>query len=81
MGEKKSGGSHRYHFSLGDSTKGPVGFCSVVEAESEAEAVKKLKDLLPEEFLIHEDGASYVDVYFNPDAITEKDIDEIEEPD
>jgi hypothetical protein len=74
----------RYHFSLGDSDDGPVGFCAEVEADSEDEALKTLQAALPE---IHEmepasDGTwrniVYVNVYFNPNRISRADIDEKE---
>jgi hypothetical protein len=73
-----------YHFSLGDSSVGPVGFCATVQAQSEAEAVKLLRKALePYESgigVIDREGAiDYVHVYINVGAITEKDIDEVED--
>lgn len=70
-----------YHFSLGNSTSGPIGFCARIVAKSEEEALQKLRDTLPTEFTVREDykdGIEYIAVYFNPDAITVKDIDESE---
>lgn len=75
-----------YHFSLGNSTKGPVGFCALIKATSKAAAVAILKKALPEEQDVHpvsEDGDGtpevvYIAAYFNEAAITEADIDEEE---
>ena len=36
-----------YHFSLGNSTFGAVGYCARVQANSRAEALKLLKEALP----------------------------------
>lgn len=77
----------QFHFSLGNSTKGPVGFCALIKATSKAEAVTLLKKALPQEQDVHavgEDGADtpevvYIAAYFNEEAITEADIDEEEE--
>lgn len=84
----------QYHFSLGNSTNGPIGFCALIKAESKAEAVALLKKSLPQEQDVHpysEDGNAapeivYIAAYFNEAAITEAaiteaDIDEEEEVD
>jgi len=76
-----------FHFSLGNSTIGPIGFCASVKANSEEEAVELLKRVLPMEARIDpvgdedEDNAriEYIEVYFNEESITEKDIDDIDE--
>ena len=70
-----------YHFDLGDSTKGPVGFCAGVRAKSKRQAVKILRDNLLSEIEVRAgDGrVTYIDVYLNPDAITTKDIDSVSE--
>lgn len=78
----------RYHFSLGDSNVGAVGYCAAVYAESEENALRMLKDLIPNlsgetrgwMFFSEPDaelkgGVDYVDVYFNADALTLRDID------
>ncbi len=71
---------NRYHFSLGDSSKGPVGFCAAVYAESKEKALAKLKEILPQDCVVpmdpEDDEIDYVQVYINPDAITIEDIDE-----
>lgn len=77
----------QYHFSLGDSTKGPIGFCALIKAGSKAEAVALLKKSVPEEQDVHpvtEDGDDnpaivYIAAYINEAAITEADIDEEED--
>jgi len=33
-----------YHFDIGNSTTGPIGFCADVEAESKEDAVLFLRD-------------------------------------
>jgi hypothetical protein len=74
-----------YHFSLGNSTKGPIGFCAQVKAYSKEEAVEILKEILPEEWDTHfqDDDRSieYCCVYFNPDAISVRSIDDWEDAD
>ena len=37
-----------YHFDLGNSTDGPIGFCARVTADSPEDALAALKDALPE---------------------------------
>jgi hypothetical protein len=69
-----------YHFSLGDSSDGPIGFCASVEATSKGQAVARLKATLPEDHGISPsgvEGVAYVRVYFNPKAISELDIDDV----
>lgn len=73
----------RFHFSLGDTTDGPVGFCAAVDANTEAEALEKLKASLPESYPLEpvadqDKDIDYIRVYFNPDKITVADIDEEE---
>ncbi len=68
-----------YHFDLGNSNDGPIGFCAVVEAHSPEEALRKLREALPD-FIevknVEDDDIEYLNVYFNPDAVTTKDIDD-----
>src|SRR5437762_1764122 len=40
-----------FHFDLGNSTVGPIGMCARIRAMTRAEAVRRLKELLPEEFI------------------------------
>lgn len=77
-----------YHFDLGNSTKGPVGFCADVRAESKEDAVKKFRKYIDafEDGYEVDDGmmgrsVEYCNVYFNSDAITENDIDDEREAD
>lgn len=72
-----------FHFDLGNSTKGPVGYCAVIKAETEKEALEILKAVLPTDEKIQPCGTDeqnaaveYIEVYFNDKAITLKDIDE-----
>lgn len=67
-----------YHFSLGNSSEGSIGFCAVVSATSKKAALATLKCALPEQMEVFVDHSEdpdveYINVYFNTDAITEKD--------
>lgn len=76
MAELKS-----YHFSLGNSTHGPIGFCARIEATSKRRAVKRLRQLLFEngdKCHLFSDSKEYVSFYFNRWAITADDIDEVD---
>lgn len=68
-----------YHFDIGNSNSGPLGFCARVTAHSKAEALKLLQDKLEHTLEIHPcqklcgpNGSEieYMNVYLNPDAIT-----------
>jgi hypothetical protein len=77
--------TYSYHFNVGNSTTGSIGYCARIEAESKAAAVERLRELLPEavedvgpcgELGAHE----YIHVYFNYETQpTVDDIDEIED--
>ena len=73
----------RYHFGVGDSTDGPIGFCAEVFAQSDEEALQILKDNLPEELEVplgmDGDGVGYIRIYFNDANVVLDDIDEEEE--
>ncbi|BBO23887.1 MAG: hypothetical protein HND43_03925 [Armatimonadetes bacterium] len=74
-----------FHFSLGDSTKGPVGFCAAVRARNRRRAVAMLRSQMPQEVpvvnsrTVHSEGIEYVRVYLNPDAIAIADVDFLEQ--
>lgn len=75
-----------YHFSAGNSTFGPVGFCASVRATSAQEAVDVLRASLPEAISVKDDRSSgknadrpaveYLRVYLNPAAVTVEHIDD-----
>ena len=72
-----------YHFSLGNSSEGPVGFCARITASSKEAAVAKLQmalfDALDHPVCGEDaDDIEYIQVYFNSDAITVDDIDEVD---
>jgi hypothetical protein len=71
----------RYHFSLGNSSQGPVGFCAAAHAASPEEAVAALQANLAECADIHArdsgEGIEYIAAYFNAPAITVDDIDDV----
>lgn len=78
----------RFHFSLGNSSKGPIGFCATVTAEDMNDAVKKLKAAVA--WLGELDGkkasgmgaehpdVDYLQIYLNANAITCRSIDDEE---
>lgn len=79
-----------YHFSLGQSRPGPIGYCARVIARSEKRAIEILKAALPDEVKVVDDlsddvervdgeGIEYIRVYLNDEAITKADIDEVNE--
>lgn len=69
-----------YHFDLGNSSTGPVGFCARVIADTPEKALELLKARLPEFVTISDNfGDEYIEVYINSAAITTDDIDD-EEP-
>lgn len=74
-----------YHFDIGDSTNGAVGFCAEVEAETEEKAVEKLKYMLFDresgQYSIDalDDVNEHVTFFVNPDFITASAIDDVED--
>jgi len=84
---KKTAKPKSYHFSIGNSSTGQIGLCGRVRAKSKEEAAKIFRAALGEESKIVAnwdenvpDGAvEYLRAYFNPDKITEKDIDEVDD--
>lgn len=73
-----------YHFDLGNSTAGPIGFCARIRAHSKKEAVQRLcaaLDSLNNEYAVdvQEDGVEYIEVYFNPKYVSESNVDDEED--
>ena len=69
-----------YHFCLGNSNDGPVGYCARVDATSKEEAVELLKARLPDSVMVQDSGGDeYIEVYLNNEAITTSDIDEVDD--
>lgn len=65
-----------FHFDVGDSTYGSIGFCAAVRARSRSAALKRLRKNLPRELPIApQEGAEYIRVYINPCALSTRDID------
>ncbi len=72
----------RYHFSCGNSTKGPIGLCAEVVAHTRKEAVAKLRKALagslgPLGMLripLEQPSVEYANVYVNPDYISVSEI-------
>ena len=69
-----------WHFDIGNSTEGPIGFSAVVHAPTKGQALMKLKRALPEiQIVTHytdDKDVEYIQVYFNEGALTEKDGEE-----
>lgn len=71
-----------YHFDVGDSSTGPIGFCARIKGKNRAEALERLKQMLPE---AHElkpaevdpemEEPEYINVYFNTAYLTEENTD------
>ena len=84
---KTLSGMKSYHFDVGNSASGPIGFCARVNAESEDEAVRILRNAMPETNPIIErhmssvKGIEYLCVYINSNNIGAKDIDSADEMD
>ena len=69
-----------YHFSAGTSSKGTIGFCATIKAESKADAIRRLQELMPQELEVRIHGLTgdeYVSVYFNTDALNPRHIDDV----
>lgn len=72
-----------YHFSLGNSSTGPIGFCARVTASSKADALTKVRNRIEDLHrelsvpLSDDDGTEYLNVYFNPAAISVRSVDEV----
>jgi hypothetical protein len=78
-----------YHFDLGNSSAGPVGYCARIWAETEDRALDILREALPTEATISQaneasripgtEGVEYLCVYFNPEQVSTTDIDDEED--
>lgn len=78
-----------YHFDLGDSNKGPVGFSARVSANTVKDALELLRKALPEEVEVTpirprraglpEGRIEYIQIYLNADNILLSDVDDWEE--
>ncbi len=71
-----------FHFSAGDSTTGAIGLCGRVRAETEQEAVAKLRSALETSvgafdevpLRVEDADIEYLNVYINPANISASDI-------
>ena len=77
-----------FHFSVGDSTTGPIGLCARVTAETEEKAETILRKALENaeceiKFDVGKDALAieYITAYVNTDFITAEDIDDEEDAD
>lgn len=76
-----------YHFSVGNSSEGPIGLCARVIADTPEDALAALCEALPEELLevqnvrrCQRGQIEYINVYINELAITVDDITPESEP-
>lgn len=76
-GEAKPDKLYSFHFSLGNSSRGPIGFCARVVAATPGGAVQMMRERI--EAFDHEyqidGGEDYLCVYFNPEAVSLNGID------
>ncbi len=77
-------GLHSYHFDVGNSTDGPIGYCARVWAHSKEEALSSLREELiyqgnETQIQTGRSAIEYLNVYFNEDAVQLSHIDEFEE--
>lgn len=65
----------RYHFDLGNSARGPVGYCAAVRAVSREAAAATLRRVLPDSVRLRttDPDVEYVEIYFNPDRPAARD--------
>lgn len=76
-----------FHFDLGNSSTGPMGLSARIEATSKEEALQLLRDAIANSVdewgSVHvgqyEQGVDYIHVYLNPDAITVRAIDSVDQ--
>jgi hypothetical protein len=78
-----------YLFDLGNSTDGPIGYCTRIEAESAAKAVEQLKEIIADlnrEYDLAKGAGlrgdpsrrvEYFVVYFNAQMVSEANIVEV----
>lgn len=77
-----------HHFDMGNSTQGHVGYCARIIAETQEEAAKILKRVLPDSMKVQPVGdevdneaVEYIEVYFNSDIIDPEDAVEDDDED
>ena len=81
-----------HHFSFGNSSEGPIGFCARITAETPERAAEILKAHLVEEVeikpivsegeelkLAEGEEVEYIRAYVNPAMVTPESIDSIDE--
>lgn len=75
--------SYSFHFSCGNSTVGPIGFCAAIRAETPQEALTTLREILPSEFVIpaDDDRVEYARAYLSVENVSSHDIDMVDDRD
>jgi hypothetical protein len=77
-----------YHFSCGNSTRGPIGLCAQVVAQTRREALRKLRSTLEKSLGSYSEisvragrrSFEYINVYISPENIRLAHVDEIDAP-
>ncbi len=71
-----------YHFSCGNTMDGPLGLCAEIMAESEEDALSRLRSVLADSLgscgeltVRNGDSLGYVNIYVNPSYVRKRDID------
>lgn len=71
-----------YHFDCGNTDKGTVGFCAVVRATTQEEAISTLAAAMPEEYEtqleLNDDRIAYFRFYLNGSNLTRYSVDSYE---
>ena len=68
-----------YHFDLGDTTSSSIGFCARIKAHTPERALDRLRDLLPDQIRVLDDGEEYITVYTNSERVDLFDISDLTE--
>lgn len=73
-----------WHVDVGNSASGPVGFCARIRADTAEKALEVLRRVMPETvelktFCEDTHQIEYLNVYFNPSAVTVREVADPEE--
>lgn len=70
-----------FHFDCGNSSKGPIGFCGVIKAETKEEALAIMRRVLPDQVKVSPCGddadnsrVEYIEAYISPGNVQLSDV-------